>query len=88
MFFGLRGLASAFGRKHLHNVAAGRRGAPLHLETIMSKFHEKAQALTKQIIGQMVGDDEIVREGKEQQQKAEREGRPASDRRDRPSELH
>jgi uncharacterized protein YjbJ (UPF0337 family) len=54
----------------------------------MSKFHEKAQALTKQIIGQMVGDDEIVREGKEQQQKAERENRLASDRRDRPSELH
>jgi uncharacterized protein YjbJ (UPF0337 family) len=54
----------------------------------MSKFYEKAQALTKQIIGQMAGDDEIVREGKEQQQKAEREGRPASDRRDRPSELH
>ena len=37
----------------------------------MSKFHEKAQAKTKQIVGQMVGDDRLVQEGQEQEQKAE-----------------
>jgi uncharacterized protein YjbJ (UPF0337 family) len=54
----------------------------------MSKFHEKAEALTKQVVGQMVGDDELVQEGKEQQQKAELENRPEADRRDRSSEQH
>ncbi|MCA6117226.1 hypothetical protein J6524_20460 [Bradyrhizobium sp. WSM 1738] len=36
----------------------------------MSKFHEKAEAQTKQIIGQMLGDELLVREGKEQQRQA------------------
>ncbi|MEH2533427.1 hypothetical protein V1274_004436 [Bradyrhizobium sp. AZCC 1614] len=30
----------------------------------MSKFHEKVEAQTKQIIGQMLGDDLLVREGR------------------------
>jgi hypothetical protein len=68
------------------NVAADKTDALLSPEAIMSKFHEKAEALTKQIIGQMVRDDELVREGKEQQQKAELETRPDSDHRDRSSE--
>jgi hypothetical protein len=33
---------------------------------IMSKFHDKAEAQTKQIIGQMLGDELLVREGREQ----------------------
>lgn len=37
----------------------------------MSKFHEKAQARTKQIIGQLVGDNRLVKEGKEQARQAE-----------------
>jgi hypothetical protein len=32
----------------------------------MSKFHDKAEAQTKQIIGQMLGDELLVREGQEQ----------------------
>jgi len=32
----------------------------------MSKFQVKAEAQTKQIIGQMLGDDLLVEEGKEQ----------------------
>jgi hypothetical protein len=32
----------------------------------MSKFHDKAEAQTKQIIGQMLGDELLVREGREQ----------------------
>jgi hypothetical protein len=36
----------------------------------MSKFHEKAEAQTKQIIGQMLGDELLVQEGKEQQRQA------------------
>lgn len=37
----------------------------------MSWFHEKAQALTKETIGQMIGDDRLVSEGKEQEARAE-----------------
>lgn len=33
----------------------------------MSKFHEKAEAQTQQIIGQMLGDEVLVQEGKKQQ---------------------
>ena len=36
----------------------------------MSKFHEKAEARTKQIIGQMLGDELLVQEGKEQERVA------------------
>ena len=36
----------------------------------MSKFHEGAEAQTKQIIGQMLGDELLVQEGKEQQRDA------------------
>src|ERR687895_438890 len=36
----------------------------------MSKFHEKVEAQTKQIIGQMLGDELLVREGKEQHRQA------------------
>jgi hypothetical protein len=32
----------------------------------MSKFHDKAEAQTKRIIGQMLGDELLVREGREQ----------------------
>jgi hypothetical protein len=40
----------------------------------MSKFHEKAEAQTKQISGQMLGDDQLVAEGKEQQREAAEPG--------------
>ena len=36
----------------------------------MSKFHEKAEAQTKQFIGQMLGDELLVQEGKKQQREA------------------
>jgi hypothetical protein len=36
----------------------------------MSKFHERAEAQTKQIIGQMLGDELLVQEGKKQQREA------------------
>ena len=32
----------------------------------MSRFHEKAEGHTKQIIGQMIGDEQLVRDGKQQ----------------------
>jgi uncharacterized protein YjbJ (UPF0337 family) len=41
---------------------------------MMTKLQEKAQAQVKQIVGQMIGDEKLVVEGKEQQQKAEHEG--------------
>ena len=37
----------------------------------MTAVREKAQGFTKQIIGGMIGDELLVREGKEQQQHAE-----------------
>jgi uncharacterized protein YjbJ (UPF0337 family) len=33
----------------------------------MSQARDKAQAFTKQVIGQMIGDDALVQEGKEQE---------------------
>jgi len=36
----------------------------------MSKFHERAEAQTKQIIGQMLGDELLVQDGKAQQRDA------------------
>jgi hypothetical protein len=36
----------------------------------MSKFQQKAEAQTKQIIGQMLGDELLVEEAKEQQRQA------------------
>lgn len=36
----------------------------------MAKLQEKAQAQVKQMVGQIIGDDELMQEGKEQQQKA------------------
>jgi len=40
----------------------------------MSKFQQKAEAQTKQIIGQMLGDELLVEEGKEQQREATEPG--------------
>ena len=36
----------------------------------MSKFQQKAEAQTRQIIGQMLGDELLVEEGKKQQREA------------------
>jgi hypothetical protein len=47
------------------NIAALRPFFPQQ-EATMSKFREKAEAQTKQIIGQMVGDELLVHEGQEQ----------------------
>jgi uncharacterized protein YjbJ (UPF0337 family) len=40
---------------------------------IMTQLREKAQGQTKQIVGQIVGDDQLVQEGKEQVRHAEKE---------------
>jgi hypothetical protein len=40
----------------------------------MSKFQQKAEAQTKQIIGQMLGDEVLVAEGKAQQRQATEPG--------------
>jgi hypothetical protein len=36
----------------------------------MSKFHEKVEGRTKQFVGQIIGDDQLVREGETQERKA------------------
>lgn len=43
----------------------------------MTKLQEKAEAQVKQIVGQMIGDDQLVQEGKEQQHQAD-EAEPAA----------
>lgn len=36
----------------------------------MTRFHDRAEAQTRQIIGQMLGDDKLVEEGKKQWREA------------------
>ena len=38
----------------------------------MSQARDKAQGLTKQVIGQMIGDELLVREGKQQEHAADK----------------
>ena len=45
----------------------------------MSKFQQKAEAQTRQIIGQMLGDQLLVEEGKEQERQATEPGRDHHD---------
>jgi uncharacterized protein YjbJ (UPF0337 family) len=49
-------------------------------EVIMTKLREKAQGQVKQAVGQIVGDDQLVLEGKEQQRQAERASDPSGQR--------
>ena len=49
----------------------------------MSKFREKAEAQTEEIIGQMLGDELLVREGQERSRKADAE---SGDQRERPAQ--
>ena len=51
----------------------------------MSKFREKVQGLTKQTVGQMIGDNSLTAEGREQQQKAETPTEPDNENSDRSS---
>ena len=46
----------------------------------MSKFREKAEAQTEQIIGRMLGDELLVREGQERSRKVESDDQRAQDR--------
>ncbi len=43
------------------------------LEHEMSRLQKKAEGRTKQIVGQMIGDDKLVQEGKEEVRLAESE---------------
>jgi uncharacterized protein YjbJ (UPF0337 family) len=52
----------------------------------MSKFREKAQGRVKQLVGQMVADDQLVQEGREQAQEAEKEAESSTDDRARASQ--
>jgi uncharacterized protein YjbJ (UPF0337 family) len=44
----------------------------------MTRLQEKAQGATKQVVGQMIGDDELVLQGKDQVRKAQ--GEPKSEK--------
>jgi len=53
------------------------------VEEPVTKLQDKAQGQTKQIVGQMTGDEELVREGKEQARKAGEKQKPSKDNADR-----
>jgi hypothetical protein len=55
------------------------RGWSLVGRIAMSKVREKAEARTKQFVGQMMQDDKLVQEGKEQEQDAERAEEPVDE---------
>jgi uncharacterized protein YjbJ (UPF0337 family) len=42
----------------------------------MTRLQAKAQARTKQVVGQMIGDDKLVVEGKEEERRAEEKETP------------
>lgn len=42
----------------------------------MTRLQEKAQGRTKQVVGQMIGDDKLVLEGKEEERRAKEKGVP------------
>ena len=46
----------------------------------MSTFREKAEAQTEQVIGQMLGDELLVKEAQARLRKAEMESEPSGDR--------
>src|SRR3954454_6386887 len=46
-------------------------------EAVMSTFREKAQGRTKQMVGQMIGDEKLVEEGTEQEREAEQQSKSA-----------
>lgn len=46
----------------------------------MSTFREKAEAQTEQVIGQMLGDELLVKEGQSRLRKADSEAEPSEDR--------
>ena len=43
----------------------------------MSTFREKARGRTKQMVGQMIGDEKLVEEGREQEREAEQQAKSA-----------
>ena len=45
----------------------------------MARLREKAQARTMQIVGQMIGDEKLVQEGKEEERKADEQSPSHSD---------
>ena len=48
----------------------------------MTKLREKAQARTMQIVGQMIGDNQLVEEGKQQEEQAEKETKSSNEHSD------
>jgi hypothetical protein len=64
------------------NIGAGSRFVLEEFaeEVAMSKFQQKAEAQTKQIIGRMLGDGSLVEEGKEEYRHAAEGGSPAGNR--------
>jgi uncharacterized protein YjbJ (UPF0337 family) len=53
------------------------------MEVHMTKLQQKAQGRTKQAVGQMIGDDKLVTEGKEEERRAEEKEKSDNPRADR-----
>src|SRR4051795_2535327 len=71
-----RRLRASFPTLSRGNIRHSHR-SPLKEETVMSTFREKAQGRTKQMVGQMIGDEKLVEEGTEQEREAEQQSKSA-----------
>jgi uncharacterized protein YjbJ (UPF0337 family) len=49
------------------------------MEVSVTRLQEKARGRTKQIVGQMIGDDKLVLEGKQEQRAQEKEAEEKAD---------
>src|SRR5690242_11887795 len=58
-------------RSELGNICSAPSLNFVTMEVQMTRLQEKARAQTKQAIGQMIGDDKLVQEGKEEARRAD-----------------
>jgi hypothetical protein len=74
-------LTRGIGSNHwpLGNLSESAQLVARSKEIAMSKLREKAKAQTKQIVGQMIRDDKLVQEGKEQARNADKADDSADD---------
>src|SRR3954453_19603236 len=72
-----RRLRASFPTLSRGNIRHSRRSPLINRRPVMSTFREKAQGRTKQVVGQMIGDEKLVEEGTEQEREAEQQSKSA-----------
>src|SRR5882757_6383424 len=59
------------------NIRRSHRSPLTKRRPVMSTFREKARGRTNQMVGQMIGDEKLVEEGREQEREAEQQAKSA-----------